>query len=112
FIEEDAKLLATQVPGLKVVTPEYSKRETPVRVGINVMNPLITGCYPVYSGIRNVIPEQGGRFINEPDLEDRRRVTVIGDKVKEILFGESDAIGKLVSVGGIPFLVIGVMEKK
>src|SRR6266852_9108380 len=91
FIEDDAKLLSTQIPGLKVVTPEYSKRETPVRVGINVMNPLITGCYPVYSDIRNVIPQQGGRFINDPDMENRRRVAVIGDKVKEILFGESQA---------------------
>jgi putative ABC transport system permease protein len=112
FIEEDVKLLATQVAGLKVVTPEYSKREIPVRVGINVMNPLITGCYPVYSGIRNVIPEPGGRFINEPDIGNRRRVAVIGDKVKEILFGDSRALGKLISIGGIPFMVVGVMEKK
>jgi putative ABC transport system permease protein len=112
FIEEDVKLLATQVAGLKVVTPEYSKREIPVRVGINVMNPLITGCYPVYSGIRNVIPEPRGRFINEPDIGNRRRVAVIGDKVKEILFGDSRALGKLISIGGIPFMVVGVMEKK
>src|SRR5204863_476132 len=33
-------------------------------------------------------------------------------KVKEILFAESDAIGKLIDVGGIPFMVIGVMAKK
>ncbi len=112
FVEEDVTLLATQIPGLKVVTPEYSRRETPVRVGINAMNPLITGCYPIYSEIRNVIPATGGRFINSPDEEDRRRVAVIGDKVKEILFGESEAVGKLIDVGGVPFLVIGVMEKK
>ena len=112
FIEDDAKLLSTQIAGLKVVTPEYSKREIPVRVGINAMNPLITGCYPVYGEIRNVIPVQGGRFINDPDLENRRRVAVIGDKVKEILFGESEALGRLIDVGGSPFTVIGVMEKK
>ena len=112
FTEEDAKLLGSQIRGLKVVTPEYSKREVPVRVGINAMNPLITGCYPVYSDIRNVIPLPSGRFINDPDEENRRRVAVIGDKVKETLFGESEAIGKLISVGGIPFTVIGIMEKK
>jgi putative ABC transport system permease protein len=112
FTEEDTKLLATQIAGLKVVTPEYSKREIPVRVGINVMNPLVTGCYPEYSDIRNVIPERGGRFLNTPDEEERRRVVVIGDKVKEILFGDSKAVGNLVSVGGIPFTVIGVMQHK
>jgi putative ABC transport system permease protein len=112
FVEEDAKLLASQVPGLKVATPEYSKRGLAARVGANVTNPLVTGCYPVYSDIRNVIVDPGGRFVNEPDLADRRRVAILGNKVKETLFGPSDAIGKLVDVGGIPFVVVGVMEKK
>jgi len=112
FVEDDAKLLATQIPGLRVVTPEYSKRGLPTRVGTNVTNPMITGVYPVYSEIRNVIVNSGGRFVNDPDLSDRRRVAILGDKVKETLFGESDAIGKLIDVGGMPFIVIGVMQKK
>jgi putative ABC transport system permease protein len=39
-------------------------------------------------------------------------VVVLGDKVKTLLFGEGDAVGKVVSVGGVPFTVIGVMLKK
>ncbi|HTK81703.1 MAG TPA: ABC transporter permease [Bacteroidota bacterium] len=112
FIEDDIRLLSSQIPGLKTVTPEYSKREVVVRVGINATNPLITGCYPIYGELRNVIPNPNGRFLNDPDMDNRRRVAVIGDKVKEILFAESDAVGKLINVGGIPFTVIGVMEKK
>jgi putative ABC transport system permease protein len=62
--------------------------------------------------MRNIIPEAGGRFINILDLQDRRRVAVIGDKVKEFLYGEQNAIGKTVFIGQVPFLVIGVMQKK
>lgn len=37
---------------------------------------------------------------------------MIGDKVKEFLFGNEDAIGKFIYVGDVPFQVIGVMQKK
>jgi putative ABC transport system permease protein len=62
--------------------------------------------------MRNIIPEPGGRFINDLDMKDRRRVVLIGNKVKEFLFGEGDAVGKVIYVGQIPFQVIGVMQKK
>jgi len=72
----------------------------------------VAGVYPIYSEMRNVIPEQGGRFINDLDMKDRRRVALIGDKLKELLFGETNAIGRIVYVGQDPFTVIGVMQKK
>jgi putative ABC transport system permease protein len=112
FLEDDARLLATQIPEIRAISPEFSRRGVPVRVGANITNPLVTGIYPIYGDMRNIIPEQGGRFINEPDLQHRRRVTVIGDKVKDLLFGESDAIGKIIYVGQTPFTVVGVMQKK
>jgi putative ABC transport system permease protein len=62
--------------------------------------------------MRNIIPEAGGRFINSQDLQHRRRVAVIGDKVNEFLFGEQSGLGKFIYVGETPFLVIGVMQKK
>jgi len=110
--EDDAVLLATQVKSIRRISPEYSSRTTPVRVGENIMNSLIAGVYPVYGEMRNVIAGPGGRFINDPDMEQRRRVVIIGDNVKEILFGEGEAVGKIIMVGEIPFTVVGVMMKK
>ena len=110
--EEDVKLLASQVPGIKSISPEYSFHDLQVRVGANISNTLVAGVYPIYSEMRNVIPEQGGRFINDLDMKDRRRVALIGDKLKELLFGETNAIGRIVYVGQDPFTVIGVMQKK
>jgi putative ABC transport system permease protein len=111
FVEDDAKLLASQIPGIRAVSPEFGRR-TPTRVGENILTPLISGIYPIYAEMRNIIPEQGGRFIDDLDLQQRKRVAIIGNKVKEFLFGQSEALGRTIYIGQVPFLVIGVMQKK
>jgi putative ABC transport system permease protein len=62
--------------------------------------------------MRNIIPREGGRFIDDLDMKERRRVIVLGNKVEELLFGVGNGVGKLVYVGDVPFLVIGVMQKE
>ena len=111
FVEEDTKLIAARVPNISAISPEYSTSVV-TRVGGNVMNPLISGVNIVYGDMRNIIPEAGGRFIDSYDLQERRRVAVLGNKTKELLFGEQSAIGRTVMVGSVPFTVIGVMQKK
>ena len=111
FVEEDAKLLASQIPEIRAVSPEFGRR-TPTRVGENILTPLISGIYPVYADMRNIVPEPGGRFIDDLDMKQRKRVAVIGNKVKDFLFGQSDALGRIIYVGETPFTVIGVMQKK
>ena len=54
----------------------------------------------------------GGRFINQIDMENRRRVVYLGTKLAEDLFGNEDPVGKIVTIDNIPFTVVGVMEKK
>ena len=112
FLEDDAKLLATQVPGIGRVSPEYSAGDAQVRVGENISNTLVSGIYPVYADMRSIIAEPGGRFIDDVDMKDRKRVALIGDEVKRLLFGEGEAVGKIVMVDAVPFLVVGVMQKK
>lgn len=110
--EEDVTLLAKQVSSIRAISAEYAAHSVPVRVGENVINTLVAGVYPVYADMRNIIPEPGGRFINELDVKERKRVTLIGDETKRLLFGEGQAIGKVLYVGSVPFTVIGVMQKK
>ena len=59
FMEDDVHLLATQIPELEAVSPEYSRR-VPTRVGENILNPLVAGVIPIYADMRNIIPEPGG----------------------------------------------------
>jgi putative ABC transport system permease protein len=94
------------------ISPEYSRHEIRIRVGENAMNTLVAGVYPIYADMRNIIAEPGGRFVNDLDIRDRKRVALIGDEVKRLLFEESDAVGNIIYVGDIPFTVIGVMAPK
>lgn len=112
--EDDALLLAEQIPDIVLISPEYSSRSAPVRNGRSITNPNITGVWPSYTYLRNVIPDVGGRFINQDDLDQRRRVIVLGDRIRELLFEdtEDDVVGRQVMVGGTPFTVIGVMRPK
>ena len=112
FVEADAHLLATQVKEIDRISPEYSADGTPIRVGENIINTSVAGITPIYGDMRNVIASPGGRFIDDIDMQERRRVIFIGNEVKRLLFGESEAIGKMITVGQVPFMVIGVMVKK
>ncbi len=49
-----------------------------------------------------------GRYINERDLEETRKVAVIGNVVKRELFKEVDPIGKYIKISGVTFKVVGV----
>ena len=53
-----------------------------------------------------------GRPINEDDVKNRSDVVVIGSKVKEDLFGLSDAIGQKIKIKNRNFKVIGTLSKK
>ena len=110
--ETDAEILARRIPGITMISPEYSTRAAPVRYGRNGVNPNITGIYPVYGDMRNIIPLPGGRFINERDQRERRRVVFLGDEVARVLFGDADPVGDQVRIGDSPFTVIGVLQPK
>ncbi len=112
FIEDDARLIAAQVQGVGRVSPEYAAGDAQVRLGDNIINTLVSGVYPVYADMRSIIPEQGGRFIDDVDLGERKRVALIGNEVKRLLFGDGEAVGRYIQVDQVPFLVVGVMQKK
>ena len=109
---EDADLLQSEIPDITMISPEYSDRSTPVRRGRSSATPNITGIVPVYGIMRNIIPELGGRFINQRDVDDRRRVIFLGDEIAGLLFGDDEPVGGEVFVGEVPFTVIGVMKPK
>lgn len=52
-----------------------------------------------------------GRFMNDRDIEDRRKVAVIGTQVRDYLFGEdANPIGQWVIVSNVAYLVVGVFD--
>lgn len=59
----------------------------------------------------NVFPAEGILF-DEQDIKNRASVVVIGSKVREELFGESDAVGKFIKIKDRKFRVVGVFAEK
>src|SRR6188768_172847 len=51
-----------------------------------------------------------GRFVNEADIEQRRKVCVIGSKVAQFLFGKDEALGEYLRIRGLSYKVVGVFE--
>jgi putative ABC transport system permease protein len=103
----DVKVIK-EIEGVKVVSPEVSRRFQIVSsIGKNI-NSLVLGVIPEYLIVRNS-KVQNGKFFQENDLN---RVAVLGPTVAEDLFGEKDPIGKTIRINKINFKVIGVLEPK
>jgi putative ABC transport system permease protein len=112
FREADARLIKEQVPMIGDVSAEYMLRDAKARVGKKEKLIQISGCWPEYSGMRNIVPQEGSRFFNDQDMEKRRRVIFLGPDLKNDLFGSEEAVGRMVFVNGVPFMVVGVMVTK
>jgi putative ABC transport system permease protein len=111
LMEEDVELLRREIPEA-TFSAEYEKEKNAFRRERVRISPQISANSPIFASMRNIIPALGGRYVNELDVNRRRRVVFLGDKLKKDLFGEQDAVGKTVMIESVPFLVIGVMEKK
>jgi putative ABC transport system permease protein len=114
--EADAWILRDQVTQIERISPEYGRWGTPVRNGRQVLSPNVAGVWPDYTYMRNVIPDRGGRFINQEDVDRRRRVAVLGNEARDFLFAgegpEVDVVGRQIMIGETPFTVVGVMRPK
>ena len=110
--QEDVHMLAHEVAEIEQISPEFITQSARVRRGVKAASPAITGILPVYGLMRNIIPEAGGRFINDRDVEERRRVAVLGDGLAALLFDHDAPVGQQVFLGDTPFTIVGVMRPK
>jgi putative ABC transport system permease protein len=109
----DVTRLRQLVPEVARISEEYARWDAVLRVGDKVRSPLVSGVNVEYGDIRNEIPQPGGRWFNARDLDERRRVVFLGNKVSDFLYGEgSDPVGESLLLNGVPFRVIGVLRAK
>ncbi len=110
---EDVELMRNEVGEFSAISPEFIKYGVPVRHGDKINQATIAGMLPEYGAMRNVLPRPGGRWLNDMDLKEKRRVCFIGYKLRDLLYGENaSVIGKYLMVGDIPFRIIGVLQEK
>ncbi len=113
FNNADTKALSA-LKELKVVSPQNQLGGW--RGGNNVVRGLKTGNFEVNGANPNMtqieqIKIDSGRFINENDMNEKRKVCVIGDRVREELFKTGEQVlGAYVRINGVYFNVIGITK--
>jgi putative ABC transport system permease protein len=109
FDNQDIELAVREIPELEIVAPrnglwgEYT---------VNYKNN--TGGYRVYGESADFFINSdekltAGRFFNQMDDLEKRKVALVGMKVKDVLFGkDSTGIGEYIEIKGVHFLVVGL----
>ncbi|MBN1482988.1 ABC transporter permease [candidate division KSB1 bacterium] len=109
--EEDAWLLQKSIPDIDIIHPGFG-RGVHLRKGDNAAWTHMEGVFPQFEILRRTYPAAGGRFINETDIKERRRVVFLGGEIAKELCGYENPIGEIVLLDGLPFTIIGTMPKK
>ena len=108
--EDDGKAIATEIPG--VVTASGSMRGVAQIVfGNQNWSTAIQGTMPDYLLIRDWDLDSG-RFFTPEDVDGATKVAVLGQTVKESLFGDGEAIGQIIRIKKVPFTVVGILTRK
>ncbi|MBI5472691.1 MAG: ABC transporter permease [Ignavibacteriae bacterium] len=109
--EEDAQMLKNAIPAINMISPQYRHFVTLTYKKVSTTTEC-EGVNPLFEEMRRMYPAAGGRFLNGVDVSEQRRVLVLGAKIATEIFGEENPIGKTVLVDGLPFTLVGVMQKK
>ena len=109
--DEDIQALRREIPDASF-SGEFSRQSSSFKREKVRLTPDMSANSPIFAVMRNVIPAEGGRYINDLDMDRRRRVVFIGNKLKTDLFGDGEAVGQTIMVDNTPFLVVGVLQKK
>ena len=114
FKNGDIDAIKREVDGLLYVSPRNQLGG--FRGSNNVVRGTKTGAYNVYGDYPEFIQQQPmdilqGRFINYGDIENKRKVTVIGEGViRELYAPGEEVLGSYIKVQGVNFLIVGVYK--
>lgn len=114
FVLDDAGAIEAQVPGVVTVAPRSQlggyRDGTVVRHGDHTGAFQVMGDTPAFAKVQIMRLEEG-RWINQLDLDDRRKVTVLGRSVVDELFPDDPfPVGEAVEIQGVWFQVVGVFD--
>ncbi len=111
FTNADVEALRANVPELEYIAPRAQlgghRSGTPVVRRGKTAAFEVMGDYPQFQYVQPLLFEHG-RFINDPDIDERRKVAIIGSEVVRQLYepGE-DPVGTSLKVNGVYFQVVG-----
>lgn len=111
----DVDAIKDQVPHMRFVSPRNQLGG--FGGANNVIRGLNSGAFNVYGDYPEIIEQQpmditAGRFINYGDIQEKRKVAIIGQGVKTTLYEyDEDVIGTYIKINGVNFMVVGTYNK-
>ncbi len=110
FTDADYDWVANDLVGAKETSGRFYLGGTEVNYKDETSTFQIRTVHPGHQHIEKTITIKG-RFLNEIDIKEKRKVASIGTLVQKALFKkDEDPIGKYINVNGVPFKVIGIFE--
>jgi putative ABC transport system permease protein len=108
---DDVIAIKEKIKEVKVLAPRSQIRgEFKISRNNKTSSFTVYGDYPDFIDVKPTIITSG-RFINQIDIKDRRKVAIIGERVKELMFRpDEDPIGQYIKIKGVFFKVVGVFK--
>lgn len=106
----DDQEVVQKIPGVGVSSGRYFMGNTRYSYNRESGEYTTITCQPELREVENLIIHEG-RFINNIDILQKRKVVVIGTDIKTALFKDSTALGEYVNVNNVPFKVVGISSE-
>ena len=110
LVYDDLTAILREAPAVAMAAPGSGTSAQLVYENQN-WNTRVTGTEPQYFTIRNW-PMASGTGFTQDDVRTSATVAVIGETVRQNLFGGTDPIGQTIRLGNLPFVVVGVLVPK
>jgi putative ABC transport system permease protein len=111
LVFDDATAIADEINGVKAVVVEQSSSETVKAGDVSLDSINILGTTPGFPSVRDVDIAEG-RYFNQNEVDRKLKVAVLGYNIATELFGETDPIGQVITVGSTKLTVIGVLAER
>lgn len=111
WVDSDLPYIQTEATDCLYAVPELEQNTVRSHTAFNAAAFTVTGSTPKFAEIRSLGISEG-RFYDQDDVADGRRVAFLGSDAKKQLFGSRPAVGQLVYLNDMPFVVVGVMSSK
>jgi putative ABC transport system permease protein len=110
FTYDDFLAVRQQARFVRAVSPVINRQDIRAVSDYGTTSGEVFGVAPQYSDIRR-LPIDPGRWFNDEDNSEHRRVCVIGWQMVKKMFPGQTAVGSTVLLNGITFEIIGVVQK-
>ncbi len=112
LLYDDALAIGEQVVGIVGVSAEQAPPPQIIKANNQTLADIsVIGTSPEFPEVRDY-PIASGRYFNQSEDERKAKIAVLGSGIATDLFGDTDPIGQVITVGTTKLTVIGVMESK